>query len=111
MCMHMCMHMCSACMCMWSACTPPPLCTPLQVLLQRAGLPERYHRRAISDGMLLAILLRIAAMCFGAALLQRFSWLKVVLGTVLLFNGLRALALAAVAPDEDAAPPPSPRSH
>ena len=81
------------------------------MLLQRAGLPARYHRRAISDGMLLAILLRIAAMCFGAALLQRFSWLKVVLGTVLLFNGLRALALAAAAPDEDAAPPPSPRSH
>ena len=62
--------------------------------------------------MLLAVLLRVAAMCFGAALLQRFGWLKLVLGTVLLLNGLRALALAATAaPDEDAAPPPSPRSH
>ena len=90
--------------------------------------------------MLLAVLLRVAAMCFGAALLQvrvrvrarvrvrmstnpnpnpnphpnpnlqRFGWLKIVLGTVLLLNGLRALALAAAAPpDEDAAPPPSPR--
>ena len=81
------------------------------MLLQRAGLPACYHRRAIADGMMLAILLRVAAMCFGAALLQRFSWLKVVLGIVLLVNGLRALALAAATSDEDTPPPPSPRSH
>ena len=54
-----------------------PLRLSRQVLLQRSGLPVRYHRRAIADGMLLAILLRVAAMCFGAAALQRFGWLKV----------------------------------
>ncbi len=29
------------------------------VLLQQAQIPRRYHRRAIADGMLLAILLRV----------------------------------------------------
>ena len=37
------------------------------MLVQQAQLPGAYHRRAICDGMLLAIALRVCAMLFGAA--------------------------------------------
>lgn len=80
------------------------------MLVQQAGLPSAYHRRAICDGMLLAIALRVCAMLFGAAMLQRFSWLKLVLGTLLLAKGLRALAQASEASATDVAPA-SPTSH
>ena len=80
------------------------------MLVQQAQLPGAYHRRAICDGMLLAIALRVCAMLFGAAMLQRFSWLKLVLGTLLLAKGLRALAQASKGTATEVAPP-SPTSH
>lgn len=80
------------------------------MLVQQAQLPVAFHRRAICDGMLLAIALRVCAMLFGAAMLQRFSWLKLVLGTLLLAKGLCALAQASEITADEAAPP-SPISH
>ena len=63
-------------------------------------LHRRHHRRAISDGMLLALPARTLIVLCGAALLERFSFLLVVFGVVLFVLGGRLLCEA----DSSAAP-------
>ena len=52
------------------------------MFLQQAALQPRYHFRAISHGMFLAVLLRTIAMLGGAALLNRLTWLQFVLAAL-----------------------------
>ena len=58
------------------------LCVDSQMNLDR-----KHHRRAISDGMLAALPVRCLIMLCGAALLDRFAFLLVVFGFLLLFLG------------------------
>lgn len=76
------------------------------MFLQQAALPMRYHFRAISHGMLLAVALRIVAMLGGAALLNQFTWLQFVLAALILLSGFRLLFSsdsASAEPDVEAA--------
>ena len=46
------------------------------MFLQHAQLPKQHHRRVISDGLLFAVALRLAAMLATSKLLAAFSWLR-----------------------------------
>ena len=80
------------------------------LFLKQAQLPAKYHRRAISDGMLLAIALRIGATLGGAAALARFGWLQLVLAAMILANGVKMLFEDSVGA-QDGAPAADPSEH
>jgi len=54
-------------------------------------LPQELQRKVISHGMLFAVALRCLAMLGGAALLQRFEWLQVVLALIIFSSGAKML--------------------
>ena len=71
------------------------------MLLEQTRLHEAHHRRAISDGIGAALLVRIAVLLCGAQLLQRFGWLLPCFAVFLLGSGLHMLCTAE-APDAQA---------
>ena len=59
------------------------------VFLRGARLPPDLERKGISHGMALAILLRQGAMLGGAALLDHFAWIKILLSALIIISGVR----------------------
>ncbi|HJP57108.1 MAG TPA: TerC family protein [Gemmatimonadales bacterium] len=59
------------------------------LVFQYFAVPARYQPRVLKWGILGAIVMRLAMIMLGAALLQRFSWIIYVFGGVLVVTGIR----------------------
>jgi tellurite resistance protein TerC len=59
------------------------------LVFQYFGVPAKYQPRVLKWGILGAIVMRLAMIMLGAALLQRFSWIIYVFGAVLIVTGIR----------------------
>ena len=59
------------------------------LVFQYFGVPAKYQPRVLKWGILGAIVMRLAMIMLGAALLQRFSWIIYVFGAVLIITGIR----------------------
>ena len=71
------------------------------VLLQQAGVRAEHQPKALCFGMLLAILGRTLLLLAGAALLERFWWLKFACAALLLFLGAKMLLYPEATPDAE----------
>ena len=58
-------------------------------ILKNSQLPPDQHYRAISHGMFCAISFRVIALAGGEELIQRYSWIQLVLAFALIVNGTR----------------------
>lgn len=61
------------------------------MFLKHAGLPVRFHRRVISEGFLLAVLLRLVTMLATSKLLETFSSLQLILAVLVLAKGVQMI--------------------
>lgn len=59
------------------------------LVFQYFGVPAKYQPRVLKWGILGAIVMRLAMIMLGAALLQRFQWIIYVFGAVLIITGIR----------------------
>lgn len=59
------------------------------LVFQYFAVPAKYQPRVLKWGILGAIVMRLAMIMLGAALLQRFSWIIYVFGGVLIVTGVR----------------------
>jgi len=80
------------------------------LLLQKVGLHPSHHVKAISHGSVAALAVRMILVVMGAALLQRFSWLLLLVAAVLLITGVKMLCFDDASPP-DASPPNSPTAQ
>lgn len=71
------------------------------VLLQQAGVRAEHQPKALCWGMMLAIVGRTLLLLAGAALLERFWWLKFVCAALLLFLGGKMLLYPEATPDAE----------
>lgn len=56
------------------------------------GIPEHARRRVLHWGILGAVVLRLAFILAGVAVVERFSWVLYFFGALLIVNGLRMLS-------------------
>jgi tellurite resistance protein TerC len=59
------------------------------VIFQYFGVPHHLRHRALMAGIIFAILLRIAFILVGAALLERFHWIIYLFGAFLLYTAYK----------------------
>ncbi|MBA2628307.1 MAG: TerC family protein [Gemmatimonadales bacterium] len=75
------------------------------LVFQYFGVPAELQPRVLKWGILGAIVMRLAMIMLGAALLQRFSWIIYVFGAILIITGIR---MARTSSDETVDPERNP---